>query len=205
MSLVVTALVTYTFVGPVFIWLENGILDFVQWLITIPFGIGSFLMGGIYSTTVVAGIHHMYTVIDLGQLAEYGLTYWLPIASAANVAQGGACLAVACKTKNAKIKSMAFPSALSSMLGITEPAIFGVNIRFIKPFICGAIGGACGALVASLMHLGAKATGVTGLFGILLHLHAPLQYLIMMVIAIGVAFILTWFFGYSDEKCLHKD
>lgn len=204
-SLVVTALVTYTFVGPVFIWLENGILDFVQWLITIPFGIGSFLMGGIYSTTVVAGIHHMYTVIDLGQLAEYGLTYWLPIASAANVAQGGACLAVACKTKNAKIKSMAFPSALSSMLGITEPAIFGVNIRFIKPFICGSIGGACGALVASLMHLGAKATGVTGLFGILLHLHAPLQYLLVMVVAIGVAFVLTWFFGYSDEKCLNKN
>lgn len=204
-SLVVTALVTYTFVGPVFIWLENGILDFVQWLITIPFGIGSFLMGGIYSTTVVAGIHHMYTVIDLGQLAEYGFTYWLPIASAANVAQGGACLAVACKTKNAKIKSMAFPSALSSMLGITEPAIFGVNIRFIKPFICGSIGGACGALVASLIHLGAKATGVTGLFGILLHLHAPLQYLLVMVVAIGVAFVLTWFFGYSDEKCLNKN
>lgn len=203
-SLVVTAIITYTFVGPIFIWLENIILSFVQWLITIPFGIGSFLMGGIYSTTVVAGIHHMYTVIDLGQLAEYGLTFWLPIASAANVAQGGACLAVACKTKDAKVKSMAFPSSLSSMLGITEPAIFGVNIRFIGPFICGAIGGACGSLVASLMHLGAKATGVTGLFGILLHLHAPLRYLVVMLVSIGVAFILTWLFGYSDEKSIVK-
>ena len=105
-------------------------------------------MGGFYSTTVVGGIHHMYTVIDIGQLAKYGATYWLPLASAANMAQGAACLAVAVRSKNNKIRSMAYPSALSCMLGITEPAIFGVNLRFVKPFIFGSIGGACGAMVA---------------------------------------------------------
>lgn len=194
-SLLVTGFLTFTFIGPVFVNLENGIINGVQWLITIPFGIGSFIMGGFYSTTVVAGIHHMYTIIDLGQLSEYGYTYWLPIASAANMAQGAACLAVAIKSKDQKIKSLAFPSALSCMLGITEPAIFGVNLRFFKPFICGAIGGACGALVASLFHLGATATGVTGLFGILLHLHHPIQYIISMGVAVAVAFILTWLFG----------
>lgn len=199
-SLIVTAFVTYTFVGPVFIALENWILNAVQWLITIPFGIGSFIMGGLYSSTVVAGVHHMYTIIDMGQLAQYGVTYWLPLASAANVAQGAACLAVAIKTKQKKLKSMAIPAAVSAMLGITEPAIFGVNIRYIRPFICGSIGGALGALTASLLHLGAKATGVTGLFGILLHLHAPLQYLLVIGIAAAAAFILTWFFGYSDKS-----
>lgn len=71
----------------VFVALENGIITGVQKLITIPFGIGSFIMGGFYSTTVVGGIHHMYTVIDIGQLAKYGATYWLPLASAANMAQ----------------------------------------------------------------------------------------------------------------------
>lgn len=96
-------------------------------------------MGGLYAITVVAGIHHMYTLIDLGQLSRYGCTYWLPLASAANVAQGGAALAVALKTKDAKLRSMALPSALSACMGITEPAIFGVNLRYFKPFI----GGSC--------------------------------------------------------------
>ncbi len=197
-SLLVAGLLTFTFIGPLFVAIENWVLWFVQKLITIPYGIGSFIMGGIYSTTVVGGVHHMYTVIDMGQIAQYGYTYWLPIASAANVAQGGACLAVALKSKNKKIKSIAAPSSLSCMLGITEPAIFGVNIRFVKPFIFGAIGGAVGACIASIMHLGASATGVTGLFAILLHLHAPLKYITVIVTAAAVAFLLTWFFGYKD-------
>lgn len=199
-SLLVSGLLTFTFIGPLFVAIENGVLWFVQWLITIPFGIGSFVMGGIYSTTVVGGVHHMYTVIDMGQIAQYGYTYWLPIASAANVAQGGACLAVAIKSRKAKVKSVAFPSALSCMLGITEPAIFGVNIRFVKPFIFGSIGGAVGACLASIMHLGASATGVTGLFAVLLHLHAPIQYIIVIGTAAAVAFVLTWFFGYKDKE-----
>ncbi len=197
-SLLVSGLLTFTFIGPLFVMVENGVLWFVQWLITIPFGIGSFIMGGLYSSTVVGGVHHMYTVIDMGQLAQYGYTYWLPIASAANVAQGGACLAVAIKSRKAKIKSVAFPSSLSCMLGITEPAIFGVNIRFIKPFIFGSVGGAVGACLASIMHLGASATGVTGLFAILLHLHAPVKYIIVIGAAAAVAFALTWFFGYKE-------
>ncbi len=198
-SLLVSGLLTVTFIGPLFVMIENGVLWFVQWLITIPFGIGGFIMGGIYSSTVVGGVHHMYTVIDMGQLSQYGYTYWLPIASAANVAQGGACLAVAIRSRKAKIKSVAFPSSLSCMLGITEPAIFGVNIRFIKPFICGSIGGAVGACLASLMNLGASATGVTGLFAILLHLHAPVQYIIVIGAAAATAFALTWFFGYKES------
>lgn len=196
-SLLVTGFLTFTFIGPVFLNLENAIISGVQWLLTLPLGLGSFVMGGLYSTTVVGGIHHMYTIIDLGQLSEYGFTYWLPLASAANMAQGAACLAVAVRAKDKKTKSLAFPSALSCMLGITEPAIFGVNLRYLKPFIFGSVGGACGALVASLFHLGATATGVTGIFAILLHLHQPLQYIISMVVGMAVAFVLTWLFGCS--------
>lgn len=194
-SLTVTGFVVYTFIGPVFVALENAIITGVQALLTLPFGIGSLIMGGLYSSTVVGGIHHMYTVIDIGQLAKYGVTYWLPLASAANMAQGAACLAVAIRSKDAKVKSMAFPSALSCMLGITEPAIFGVNLRFMKPFIFGSIGGACGAMAASILHLGATATGVTGLFAILLTLNAPLKYILCMSIAVAVSFVLTWLFG----------
>lgn len=198
-SVFATGYLTYSIIGPVFVTIENGIIGGVQQLIALPFGVGSFIMGGLYSLTVVAGVHHMYTVIDVGQLGLYGVTYWLPLASAANIAQGAATLAVALKTKNQKIKSMAVPSAMSCFMGITEPAIFGVNLRFFKPFVCGAVGGAAGALYASIVGLGATGTGVTGIFGLLLCLHDPINYMIMFVIAAGVAFALTWTFGYKDE------
>lgn len=198
-SVFITGYLTLAAIGPVFVWIENGILDGVQLLIALPLGIGSFIMGGAYATTVVSGIHHMYTIIDLGQISKFGMTFWLPLASAANVAQGGAALAVAIKTKNIKLKSMALPSSLSAFMGITEPAIFGVNLRFIKPFIAGSIGGACGALYASIVRLGATGTGVTGIFGILLHLHRPLQYGITMAIAVGVAFFISWILWKDKE------
>lgn len=199
-SVFVTGYLTYSIIGPVFVTIENAILGGVQQLIALPLGIGSFIMGGLYSATVVAGVHHMYTVIDVGQLGLYGVTYWLPLASAANIAQGAATLAVALKTKNQKIKSMAVPSAMSCFMGITEPAIFGVNLRFFKPFICGAVGGACGALYASVVGLGATGTGVTGIFGLLLCLNDPVNYIIMFLVAAGVAFVLTWMFGYRETE-----
>lgn len=198
-SVFVTGYLTLSIIGPIFVTIENGLLDGVQYLIALPFGIGSFIMGAFYAPTVVAGVHHMYTIIDLGQIAKFGMTFWLPLASAANLAQGGAALAVALKTKDQKIKSMAVPSALSACMGITEPAIFGVNLRFGKPFVMACIGGACGALLASVTALGATGTGVTGIFGILLCLNQPLSYLLMMAISIGVAFVLTWMFGYKDS------
>lgn len=195
----VTGYLTLTMVGPVFVFIENAVLTGVQQLIALPFGVGGFLMGGIYASTVVTGIHHMYSIIDLGQISQYGYTYWLPIASAANIAQGGAALAVAVKTKNTKLKALAFPAALSAMLGITEPAIFGVNLRYMKPFIGASIGAAFGALYASIVGLGATGTGVTGIFGILLHLHAPIQYLILFAISLGVAFVMTLVLGWDEE------
>ena len=198
-SVFVTGYLTLSIVGPIFVWAENAILGAIQWMLTLPLGIGSLIMGGLYAPTVVTGIHQMYTAIDIGQLAKYGVTYWLPLASAANVAQGAAALAVGIKSKDKKIKSLALPSSLSAFMGITEPAIFGVNLRFFKPFIAGCIGGGCGALYASLVHLGAKGTGVTGIFGILLCLNQPLQYLIEMVIAVGVAFAIS-FVIYKDAE-----
>lgn len=199
-SVLVTAYLALSMIGPVFVFVEHSFLSGVQHLLTLPFGIGGALVGGIYATTVVTGIHHMYTVIDMGQIAQYGYTYWLPIASAANIAQGGAALAVGVRTKNAKLKALAYPAALSAMLGITEPAIFGVNIRYVKPFIGASIGAFAGGLYASLVGLGASATGVTGIFGILLHLHAPLQYMTLFVITLGISFAATWMLGFKEEK-----
>ncbi|MCF2621605.1 PTS beta-glucoside transporter subunit IIBCA [Collinsella tanakaei] len=197
-SVAATAYITMLAVGPIFVWAENAILGGIQFLLTLPLGLGSLIMGALYAPTVVTGIHQMYTTIDLGQIATYGVTYWLPLASAANIGQAGAALAVALKTRDVKIRSLALPSSLSAFMGITEPAIFGVNLRFFKPFIAGCIGGGLGAMFASIVGLAAAGTGVTGIFGILLCLNQPIQYIIMFAIAGLVAFGLSYML-YRDE------
>lgn len=198
-SVLVTGYLTLTIIGPVFSVVENYVLEGAQWLITLPLGIGAFFAGAAYAPTVVAGVHHMYNALEAGLLSNTNLNTWMPIATAANVGQAGAALAIAFKTKNKKLKSLALPASLSAFLGITEPAIFGVNIRFIKAFIAGCIGGACGALIGAVMSIGANAYGVTGLFGFLITTDYAFQYLILMMVSIGVAFFLSWIM-YKDEK-----
>ena len=183
-----TALCTFVVIGPIFATLENYVLKGAEWLVQFP--PGAMLMGALYPATVVMGLHHMYNVIEAGMLSSTGLNTWMPIASAANFAQFGACLAVGIKCKQAKLKTVAIPSSMSAALGITEPAIFGVNFRFMKPFICGMIGGACGAIFGAITKIGATAYGVTGIPGYLTINNYGL-YTILLLISGGVAFILT--------------
>ena len=191
-TVLVTSFVTFTIIGPVFSIFENWVLTGAKFLITVGHGVGAAVMGAIYPWTVVMGLHHMYNVIEAGMLSEAGgVNTWMPIASAANFAQFGACLAVALRTMNHKTKSVALPSSLSASLGITEPAIFGINFRFMKPFICGMIGGAAGSLFAAIVGFGATTYGVTGIPGIPAVNNVPM-YLIELIIAAGVAFALTW-------------
>ena len=157
-------------------------------------------MGGVYAPTVVAGVHHMYNAIEMMMLADNGMNTWMPIATAANVAQGAAALAVAFKTKSKKTKAMALPASLSAFLGITEPAIFGVNVRFMRPFIAGMIGGACGAALASIMNVYATANGVTGLFGLLITTDTIGGYILTMLVAFGVAFAVSWIMGIKEDE-----
>ncbi|SDK83608.1 PTS system, sucrose-specific IIC component [Sarcina sp. DSM 11001] len=196
-TVLATAFLTLWIVGPIFSTLETYVLAGAKILVRNP--IGSGIMGAIYPWTVVMGLHHMYNVIEAGMLAETGLNTWMPIASAANFAQFGACLAVGLKVKNQKTKSVAIPSSMSAALGITEPAIFGVNMRFFKPFICGMIGGAVGALLAAFMGFGATAYGVTGIPGYLT-VSNPVMYTIVLAIAGGIAFAGTWMFWKEEEK-----
>ena len=184
----ITALITFMVVGPIFATLENYVLKGAEWLVQFP--PGAMIMGAIYPATVVMGLHHMYNVIEAGMLSSVGLNTWMPIASAANFAQFGACLAVGIKCKQGKLKTVAIPSSMSAALGITEPAIFGVNFRFMKPFICGMIGGACGAIFGAVTKIGATAYGVTGIPGYLTINNYGL-YTILLLISGGIAFGLT--------------
>lgn len=194
-----TGYLTLTIFGPVFSTVENWVLAGVQMLITIPFGIGAAIMGAIYPLTVVCGVHHMYNVIEAGMLSSVGLNTWMPIASAANFAQGAACLAVALKTRDRKTKALALPSAMSAALGITEPAIFGVNLRLVKPLVAGMIGGAAGSVVGAMFHIGATAYGVTGLFGFLTTTDYMIPYALELAVSFAVAFAVSWVL-YKEER-----
>ena len=201
-TVLVTAFVTFTIIGPVFSILENYVLKGAEWLAGTP--IGAMVMGAIYPWTVVLGLHHMYNVIEAGMIAQTGLNTWMPIASAANFAQFGACIAVAIKVKNKKTKSVALPASLSASLGITEPAIFGVNFRFMKPFLCGMAGGAVGALVGALFGLGAPVYGVTGIPAIPAVNKTGL-YIVQLLISAGVAFALTLLIWKEEKPAENKE
>lgn len=200
-TVLITAFLTLGLIGPVFSMAETWVLDFAGWIITVGHGIGAMIMGALYPLTVVCGIHHMYNVIEAGMLSAVdGQNIWMPIASAANFAQGAACLAVGLKAKKLKTKSVAIPSSLSAALGITEPAIFGVNLRFTKPLICGMAGGAAGALLGSIFHIGATSYGVTGIPGFLITLDYTVQYAIVLIVSFAVAFALTWFLWKEEAE-----
>ena len=198
-TVVVTALLTFMIIGPVFSGLETMVLSGAKALVANPIGAG--VMGAIYPVTVVMGLHHMYNTIEAGMLAagNGALNTWMPIASAANFAQFGACLAVGLKARNAKTKAVAIPSSMSASLGITEPAIFGVNLRYMKPFVFACAGGAAGALFGAIAKLGANAYGVTGIPGYLT-INNPVTYTLMLAIAGGVAFALTFTMWKEDEE-----
>ncbi len=212
-TVIVTAFVTFSVIGPIFSILESWVLTGAKWLVTKTGGVGALAMGALYPWTVVMGLHHMYNVIEAGMLAEGGYNIWMPIASSANFAQFGACLACFFITKNRKTKSVALPASLSASLGITEPAIFGINFRFMKPFIAGMIGGAVASLFGALVKvnvegasvaLGATAYGVTGIPGLLIINNIPV-YAIQMLIACGVAFVLTFVLWKGEDAPEKKE
>lgn len=190
-------------IGPVFHSLENLVLAGTQAVLHLPFGIAGLIVGGIQQLIVVTGIHHIFNFLEAQLIANTGKDPFNAYLTAATAAQAGATLAVAVKTKSTKLKGLAFPSTLSALLGITEPAIFGVNLRYPKVFVSGLIGGALGGWVAGLFGIAGTGFGITVLPGTLLYLNGQLlQYLVTMLVGLGVAFAIAYIWGYQDREAL---
>lgn len=190
-------------IGPVFHSLENLVLAGTQAVLHLPFGIAGLIVGGIQQLIVVTGIHHIFNFLEAQLIANTGKDPFNAYLTAATAAQAGATLAVAIKTKSTKLKGLAFPSTLSALLGITEPAIFGVNLRYPKVFVSGLIGGALGGWVAGLFGIAGTGFGITVLPGALLYLNGQLlQYLVTMLVGLGVAFAIAYIWGYQDRETL---
>ena len=200
LTLLVMIILALLVIGPIFHIVENGILSVAKTVLSWPFGISGLIIGGLNQIIVITGVHHVFNMLEIQLLAEFQSNPYNAIVTCSTAAQGGAALAVAMKTKSAKLKALGFPSALSAFLGITEPALFGVNLRYGKPFIMGLIGGAVGGFLASLFQLEATGMSVTVIPGTLLYLNGQLlAYILVNVVAVAVAFALTWMFGYSDK------
>ncbi|MGQ4037905.1 sucrose-specific PTS transporter subunit IIBC [Streptococcus dysgalactiae] len=190
-------------IGPVFHSLENLVLAGTQAVLHLPFGIAGLIVGGIQQLIVVTGIHHIFNFLEAQLIANTGKDPFNAYLTAATAAQAGATLAVAVKTKSTKLKGLAFPSTLSALLGITEPAIFGVNLRYPKVFVSGLIGGSLGGWVAGLFGIAGTGFGITVLPGTLLYLNGQLlQYLVTMLVGLGVAFAIAYTWGYQDRETL---
>lgn len=189
-------------IGPVFHVVENYILTGTQAILNLPMGLGGLLIGGVHQIIVVSGVHHIFNFLEAQLVANTGANPFNAIITAAMTAQGAATVAVGVKTKNPKLKALAFPAALSAFLGITEPAIFGVNLRFRKPFLLSLIAGAIGGAFASILGLAGTGMGVTIIPGMTLYAGNGqfFQYILMVAVSFALGFALTYFFGYEDEE-----
>lgn len=200
-TLLVMSILGLFVIGPVFHVVENYILLGTKAILNLPFGLGGFLIGGVHQVIVVSGVHHIFNLLEVQLLAADHANPFNAIITAAMTAQGAATVAVGVKTKNPKLKTLAFPAALSAFLGITEPAIFGVNLRYRKPFFLSLIAGAIGGGLASILGLAGTGNGITIIPGTMLYLgngQLP-QYLLMVAVSFALGFALTYMFGYEDE------
>ena len=200
-TLLVMSILGLFVIGPVFHVVESYILIGTKAILNLPFGLGGFLIGGVHQLIVVSGVHHIFNLLEVQLLAADHANPFNAIITAAMTAQGAATVAVGVKTKNPKLKTLAFPAALSAFLGITEPAIFGVNLRFRKPFFLSLIAGAIGGGLASILGLAGTGNGITIIPGTMLYIGNGqlLQYLLMVAVSFALGFALTYMFGYEDE------
>ena len=200
LTFLVMSILALFVIGPVFHEVESYVKIATVWLLSLPMGLGGLILGGVHQVIVVTGVHHIFNLLESNLVTSTGSDPLNAIITAAMTAQLGATLAVGVKTKNPKIKALAFPAALSAGLGITEPAIFGINLRYGKPFIMGLIAGAAGGWLANILGLAGTSFGITIIPGTLLYINGQLlKYIFMVLVTTALGFGLTYAFGYKEE------
>ena len=182
-----------------FLTLVISVFGAVQQFLNIPV-IGGLIIGGLQQVIVVFGVHHVFSALEIYLLSTQGSDPFNAIITCATIAQGGAALAVSLKTKDPKKRALYISSTVPAFLGITEPAIFGINLRLLKPLIFGCCGGAVGGALSSFIGLAGTGMGITVLPGMLLYMNGQiLQYLVVNAIAFAIGFALTYMFFKHDE------
>jgi PTS system sucrose-specific IIC component len=204
LSIFVTGLLTFTLVGPITRSAGNLLTDGIVWLYDTTGFVGGALFGLLYAPIVITGMHHSFIAVEtqlLADMAKTGGSFIFPIAAMSNIAQGAATLAVLMITKDAKVKGVASAAGISALLGITEPALFGVNLKLKYPFIGAITGSAVASAFIALTKVKATALGAAGLPGIIsIKPDSIISYIIGMAISFAVAFVMTIFLAKREGK-----
>ena len=199
LTLTISMALGFVVVGPIMHGLEQTVFGAVQSFLEIQ-GIGGLVIGGLQQVIVIFGVHHVFSALEIYLLSTIHSDPFNAIITCATIAQGGAALAVSLKAKDPKKRALFISSTVPAFLGITEPAIFGINLRYMKPFIYGCCGGAVGGAISSMMGLAGTGMGITVIPGTLLYLNGQLpQYLLVNGIALAVGFGLTYTFFHLEE------
>lgn len=203
LSVFITGFLTFIVIGPVFREVSNWITYGLVWLYNTLGFVGMGIFGALYSPIVMTGLHQSFPAFETQLITAFrngqgAGDFIFVVASMANIAQGAATFAIWSLTKNDKMKSLASSSGISALLGITEPALFGVNLKLKFPFFCALVGSAVGAAFAGIMKVISVSLGSAGLLGFLsINAHSIPMYLVAELISFVVAFAVTYVYGRS--------
>lgn len=194
LTLTVTLAIIFFGLGPIIQGIESFVINGLVSVISAPFGIGYILFGGLQQLLTITGLHHSLSIIELSLLSDTGANMIQPLTTASMAGQFGAAIGTALLMKDKIQRTNMISSAVPTLFGITEPLLFGVNLRSLRIFISGMVGGAAGGLATYIFSLAASGMGITFIPGLLLYvgdMSGLVQYLIVTLIAFVVGFILV--------------
>lgn len=195
MSLFIAGVLAFTVIGPIGRGAGDLITQGLTWLYDSLGFVGGGVFGTFYAPIVITGMHQTFIAVEtqlLSNMALSGGTFIFPIAAMSNIAQGAACLGVAFAMKDAKVRGLAVPSGISALLGITEPAMFGVNLRYRQPFIAAIIAAGLSSAFIAFFNVKAHALGAAGFLGVpSIKPDSLAMYSVGMAISFIVAFTLS--------------
>ncbi|AHM64319.1 PTS system trehalose-specific transporter subunit IIBC [Paenibacillus polymyxa SQR-21] len=195
-TLLITGFLAFTVIGPVTFMIGNAITSGLVYVFDLAPALGGLIYGGFYSLLVITGMHHTFLAVDVQLIGTQGGTFLWPMLALSNIAQGAGALAMMLVLKEQKGKGLALTSSVSAFLGVTEPAIFGVNIRYKYPFVFGMIGSGIAGILLTVNHVLASSIGVGGIPGFLsIFPNNWGVFFIGMAIVLIVPFALTFMYG----------
>lgn len=201
--MLITMLVILLGVGPVMHTIELKMVAIIRALIDLPLGIGGFIIGFTYPLAVITGLHHTYVMIETSLLANTGFNALITLCAMYGFANIGTCLAFIKKSKNEHVKQTAVGAMLSQLFGISEPVLFGIQLRFnLKPLIIMCTTSGIGAALLSIFHIQSNSYGLAVLPSYLMYIyegHQLLYYFLVSVFVVVLCFILTYLFGIPQE------
>lgn len=207
--MLITMLVILLGVGPIMHSIELGMVGIIENLIHLPFGLGGFIIGFTYPLAVITGLHHTYVMIETSLLANTGFNPLITLCAMYGFANVGTCLAFMVKAKNNKIKQTAVGAMLSQLFGISEPVLFGIQLRFnLKPLFIMLLSSGTGAALLSIMSIQSNSYGLAVLPSYLMYIyegHQLLWYFLISLISTGMCFILTYLFGIPSEAMVEDE